>query len=133
MEHEQQYVTVTKYERKFADLLNGTAIYTKASTIETSSDEGTAIRGEVDTFIVQTFRRDKGDYISLKIIDGSGTYRVVLPPKVTAVMAAQRESLTARRRSAASKAAAKKRMDAGILPGFMRKKKGKKTHGDRVK
>jgi hypothetical protein len=50
---------------------------------------------------------------------------MILPPKVATVIASQCASLTTTRRRIAGKARAKADKEAGILPGFMRRKKAK--------
>jgi hypothetical protein len=52
------------------------------------------------TFVVQTYRhRDKGDYILVQHIGRSGDgFRLILPPKVAATIARQRDSLTSKMR-----------------------------------
>src|SRR5215471_12453908 len=82
--------------------------------------------GGTETFVVRTFRqREKGDTIFLQAINNKGTVRLVIPPKVAAVIARQHESLTTMARKKAARSVAADRMAQGIVPGFMRKKGGK--------
>lgn len=75
-------------------------------------------------YAVQTYRqRDRGDTIFLEHVSEHGTTRLVIPPEVSAVIARQRDQLTARARSRASKRAAEDRKARGIQPGFMKKKR----------
>jgi hypothetical protein len=59
-------------------------------------------------------------------MDESGVVRLALPPKVANVIASQRDSLSARRRSIAARRVAQERKERGELPGFMRAR-GKKA------
>ena len=113
---EQDY-TISKFDRQIAGLQGGNHLPTKPATIEHVS-----FTGEAETFIVQTIRDEKGDNIIIKYLDREGPKRLVLPPKVAATIARQRDALTSRGRSIASRAVAKARMERGELPGFMRNK-----------
>jgi hypothetical protein len=111
--------TVNKYDRTYAGVREGNALLTKATTIT----DVEYLTGKAVTYIVQTARTEKGDYIFVQCIDESGTVRLPLPPKVSSAIAAHKDSLTKRRRSIAGKAVAKGRKERGELPAFMRKKK----------
>lgn len=77
--------------------------------------------GGSQTFIIQTFRqRDIGDYIFLEGMSEDGAIRIVLPPQVADAIAAQRDSVTAKVRSKASRQVAQDRKDRGEVP-FIRK------------
>jgi hypothetical protein len=111
--------TVSKYDRVRGGL-EGIALFTKPSTIKNVQD----ITGKAETFVVETARHEEvGDTIFVECMDELGVTRIALPPRVAKVIAAQRESLTARRRSRAAKTLAKARKDAGIVPGFLRKRR----------
>jgi hypothetical protein len=116
MEQAQQYETLTKYDRVYAGLLGGNNLLTKATTIE----EVQNLTGETETFIIQTVRVQKGDYIVIKFMDKEGVKRLILPPRAANTIQRQHDSLTSRSRSVASKAAMRARMDRGELPGFMK-------------
>jgi hypothetical protein len=111
--------TISKFDRAYSGLIDGNAVMTRATTIEYVQK----VTGEAETFIVQTVRNEDGDNIVLKFVDKDGNKRLILPPKVANLIASQRDSLTARRRSIASKATAKARADRGELPGFMKKRR----------
>lgn len=66
--------------------------------------------------------------VFVEIGDETGFHRFALPPKVTAIISAQRDALTARRRSSASKETMRRRMENGEVPGFLKRggKQGKK-------
>jgi len=84
--------------------------------------------GSAQTFIIQTYRqREQGDTIFLECVSGEGSLRLAIPPKVADVIARQREALTDKSRSKAAKAVAAERKAAGILPGFMKGKRGKRN------
>ena len=77
--------------------------------------------------MVETARHEElGDYIFIECMDEAEVARLCLPPRVANAIASQRDSLTRRRRSIASKTVARARMDRGELPGFMR---GKRVNG----
>lgn len=115
---EQEY-QVSKYDR-IRGGLHGVALFTKPSTIKNVQ----SITGESETFVIETARHEEmGDFVFIEMMDKSGVLRVALPPRAANAIAAQRDSLTARRRSIAAKAVAKGRKDRGEVPGFMRRKK----------
>jgi hypothetical protein len=58
--------------------------------------------------------------IFVEVMDENGVTRLALPPRVAALIASQRDALTARRRSIASKALAQARKDRGEVP-FLKK------------
>jgi len=74
---------------------------------------------------VQTIRDEKGDNIIIKFLDREGPKRLILPPKVAATIARQKDALTTRGRSN-RQPCIHERTDgaAANLPGFMRAKKG---------
>jgi hypothetical protein len=82
------------------------------------------LTGKAETFVVETCRHEElgGDFIFIECMDENGVTRLALPPKLASVIASQRDSLTARRRSMASKATAQARKARGELPGFLRRK-----------
>jgi hypothetical protein len=109
--------TISKFDKQYSGLQGGNNLETKPTTIENA-----AMTGETETFIIQTIRDEKGDNIVIKFVDKDGVKRLILPPKVSQAIQRQKDALTARSRSIASKAVAKARMDRGELPGFMKKK-----------
>ena len=112
--------TISKYDRRRGGLKD-IAMFTKPSTIRNIEN----ITGKAETFVVETCRYEEhgGDYVFVECVDDGGVTRLCLPPKVANAIAAQRDSLTKRRRSAASRRTAQARKERGELPGFMRKKK----------
>lgn len=111
--------SVSKYDRVRGGL-EGVALFTKPSTIKNVQ----IITGKTETFVIETARHEEiGDTIFIECMDDSGVTRLALPPKVANAIAAQRDSLTARRRSRAAKAAATARKERGEVLGFLRKKK----------
>lgn len=77
------------------------------------------------TFIVQTIRqKDVGDYIFIESVEEDRTVRMVLPPKVAAVIARQRDTLTTKNRSRSARASMAERMERGEQPGFLKSKRG---------
>jgi hypothetical protein len=110
---------LTKYDRLRGGL-HDVALFTKPSTVKHVQ----GITGKSETFVIETARYEDmgGDYIFVECMDESGVIRLALPPKVANIIASQRDSLTARRRSLASKRIAQERKERGELPGFMRNK-----------
>jgi len=109
--------TINKYDRLYG-ALHDVALFTKPSTIKTVQ----SLTGRAETFVIQTCRHEEnGDYIFIDCMDENGVLRLALPPKVANAIAAQRDSLTTRRRSISSKTAMKNRMAAGWKPTFKKK------------
>lgn len=109
---------------RLAGLLEGLPDVTscKPSTVRTVEP----LLGNSQTFVITTYRQKEiGDSIFVEMMDRNGSARFVLPPKVADAIARQRESLTARNRSKAARAAAQERRDRGIVP-FEKKQKGGK-------
>lgn len=96
-------------------------------TGQTTVQSVTPIVGKAETFIVQTVRQpDTGDTIFLQCIGGERSFRLVIPPKVAAVIARQRDALTGRARRKAAQAAAQTRKERGIEPAFLKRKRRSK-------
>lgn len=82
--------------------------------------------GGTELFVIQTIRqREQGDTIFIEHSDRNGMVRLVIPPKVAATIARQRDQLTTKSRSRAAKAVAKERRARGEVPGFMKHRKAK--------
>lgn len=78
------------------------------------------------TFIVQTIRqKDVGDFTFIEAVSDEETIRIVLPPKVSATIARQRDGLSAKSRSRAARAVADDRKARGIQPGFLKRRGSK--------
>jgi hypothetical protein len=121
MHNNDQDHTISKYDRLYSSLHDVSKLFTKPSTVKTVQ----SLTGHSETFVIETVRHEeRGDFIFVECVDENAVVtRLALPPKVANAIASQRDSLTRRRRSIASRALAKQRMDRGELPGFMRKKK----------
>lgn len=131
---EQQYETISKFDRAFAGLQGGNNLPTKPTTIEYVEP----ITGDAETFIVQTIRAEYrvkvtkgfetkmetkvGDFIIVKFVDKDGTKRLILPPRVAETIQRQHDALSRKKRTNASKAAMKERMASGWKPNFARRK-----------
>lgn len=78
--------------------IDGTCPKSKPSTVV----DVQPIVGNSQTYIVQTYKTDFGMVSFVQMVDAQGRARIVLPPKVTAALYRQRESLikTARRNRA---------------------------------
>ena len=80
--------------------------------------------GGSQSYTVQTYRqREVGDTIFLEVGNQDGLKRIVIPPTVANAIARQREQLTGRVRSKASKASAQRRKEAGLEPAFTKRRK----------
>lgn len=115
--------SISKYDRLRGGLKDVPGIlFTRPSTVKSVQD----ITGKAETYVIETcrFQEKGGDFIFIECIDeNQAVTRLALPPKVSDAIASQRDSLTARRRSAAAKRLAQERKDRGEVPGFLRKKK----------
>jgi hypothetical protein len=81
----------------------------------------------VQNFIVQTMRlKERGDFVFLTYVDKNGSTRIVLPPEVCRLIARQADALSSKNRKRAAKEEAQRRKAAGIQPGFLKFKKGRK-------
>lgn len=110
---------------------------TKASTVTVTPPMGV---GGSRTFIVHTLRqrdvvghnadgseRAVGrDTIFLQMIGQQGSFRIAIPPAVADAIARQRDALTVKTRSKIGAARAAADKAAGKVPGFARKKGGKR-------
>lgn len=130
----QQYETISKFDRAYGGLVGGNNLKTNPSTIK----EVNNITGEAETFIIQTIRAEQrkkivkgleetieitvGSFVVIEYLSKDGHQRLILPPKVAATIARQDSALSDKARSNAAKAQAKERKLRGELPGFMRKK-----------
>lgn len=131
---EQQYETISKFDRAYGLLLGGNNLHTKPSTIKELN-----FKDESETFIVQVVRVEQrrkviegldekivvtvGDVVVLEYLDKDGHQRVILPTKVVDTIQRGREALARRARSNVSKAAMKARMAAGYKPTLPSRKK----------
>lgn len=89
------------------------------------------------SFIVQTIRtRDSGDdskravlkdYVFVRMVGASRSFREVLPPDVCDAIARQRDSLTAQARKRGARAAAATRKARGIVPNVAAMQRGKQA------
>jgi hypothetical protein len=113
-----------KFDRALGALVGiPDVLHTAPTTVRASSP----LIGSAQTFIVQTYRQRQsdeksGDIVFLEYVDQDETVRLVIPPTVTAVIARQRDALTARSRSKAAQAVAADRKARGIKPGFLKRK-----------
>jgi len=73
--------------------------------------------GNVSTYLVETIRiKDEGDWGFIEVATKEGNLRVVLPPKVTNVIARQRDALTTKVRRRIGLEQAADRKEQGIEP-----------------
>jgi hypothetical protein len=77
-----------------------------------------------ETYVVESVRCDGGTYIFLEVIDAGGqAHRLVLPPKVSAAIYRQRDSLVKRSRKRGAKRAYESQVARGIDPAERLKRK----------
>jgi hypothetical protein len=114
---------LTPYDRMLASLLGRPdVVSTKATLRETVPPLGI---GGVSTFTVRTFRvqeddRGSRDVIFLQCFDAQGATRLVLPSEIADDIARQREALSAKTRSKASRKQAADRKARGEAPAFLK-------------
>lgn len=113
----EETTTISKYDRLYGSLMD-VSLFVKPSTVKTVQ----SLTGKTETFVIQTCRHEDGDYIFIECLDENGVVRLALPPKVSSLIASQREALTKRRRSISSRASMKARIAAGETLGFQKKK-----------
>ncbi len=118
---EPVYKSPDKFDRMIGQLANlPDVMSTKATTVTGL----TPLIGEVQTFIVQTFRqREQGDTIFIQYMDAGGMIRLAIPPGAADAIARQRDALTTKIRRKTGRDSAAARKARGELPGFMKKKK----------
>jgi hypothetical protein len=61
------------------------------------------ILGKSQTYVVQTYKTPEGFFAFVQMVDAEGRARVVLPPKVTAALYRQRDSLVKQQRRESAK------------------------------
>lgn len=109
---------LSKYDRLYGGL-HDVGLSSKPSTVKNVQ----TITGKSETYVIQTIRHhENGDYVFIECMDEAGVTRLALPPKVSNLIASQRDALTKRRRSIQGKAAMKTRIAAGEVLGFAKKK-----------
>lgn len=87
----------------------------KESTVRTMPLWG--IEGGSEMWVVQTVRQaDVGEFIFVDHITDAGSERLVLPPEISAVLYRQRDAVSAKHRSAVSRATMQQRMAEGFVP-----------------
>ena len=113
---------ITEFDRLFGVLKDiPDVVKSKPSTVRAELP----LVGISRSFIIQTVRhREKGDTIFLETVGREGSIRIALPPQVADAIARQRDALTTKARSKASKQAMADRMARGEKPGFLLKKTG---------
>lgn len=83
----------------------------------------TPLLGNVETFIVQTFRqKDEGDTIFIEHTGPEGYERYYLPPAVVQVIVRHRNQLETQNRKRVGRRLAEERRAAGIAPAFTKGK-----------
>jgi len=115
---ENHFETISKFDRTVGGLQGGNNVDTRPTTLQHIDK----ITGESEQFTVQTIRNEEGDHVIITFLDKAGVTRLILPPRVVNTMIRQRDAITAKVRSAASKTLAKERMLRGELPGFLKHK-----------
>ena len=106
------------------------------STKPAIAQQVTPILGTSQTFVIRTVRQQERDEQSDATPAAftvflehssreSGLIRLVFPPKVTDLIARQRDALTTQARKRTAKRVAAERKQRGEVPGFMRTKRRK--------
>lgn len=109
---------LSKYDRLYGGL-HDVGLSSKPSTVKNVQ----TITGKSETYVIQTIRHEEnGDYIFIECMDETGVTRLALPPKVSNLIASQRDALTKRRRSISSRASMRARIASGEVLGFAKKK-----------
>lgn len=79
--------------------------------------------GGVRNYTVQSFRvPEVGDTVFIIVAGPEGLQRVHLPPEVARLVLRQHDSLSTQSRKRSAKARAARDKQAGVVPGFRRKK-----------
>lgn len=94
------------------------------TTKQTTVQSITPLVGNAETWIVQTIRWAEGETVFVQRVSADAPLRLVIPPKVAAVIARQHDAVSATLRSRQARRIAAERKAAGIAPGFM-KNRGK--------
>jgi hypothetical protein len=81
--------------------------------------------GNSTDYIVQTVKWEGGETVFLTIVGVEGHQRIILPPKVLAVVARQKDSVQTQVRRRHGKRLAAERKAAGIAPAFLKKAVGR--------
>lgn len=127
-------ITISVFDRTIGSLSGlPDVVHTKPSTIRATMP----LIGLHQSYIVQTFRQRDGqgddarskDTIFLETVAdpvNGGSIRLVIPPEVADAIARQRDALSGMNRRKAAKRVAAERKAAGIEPGFMKGKRGKR-------
>jgi hypothetical protein len=114
MSDDTKFETVDEFDRLFGQLHGlPDVVSARATTITVAGLTHTT------TFIVQTIRqRNVGDTLFVQKIDKTGSVRIAFPPRVSAAIARQRESLTDTSRSKSAQRLADERKQSGVAVGF---------------
>lgn len=89
-------------------------VATGQATIQTT----TPLLGNAETFIVQTIRHPEiGETIFLQALSAGRSFRLVIPPKVAAVISRQHDALTKRARARGARQAVATKRERGQTIG----------------
>lgn len=91
-------------------VLDGVSVATQDTTIPVVPTLGV---GGTRKFIIRTARHEGRDHLFVEMIARDRSFREYFPPEVTAAIARQRDSLTARNRRAGARQAARTRKARG--------------------
>lgn len=128
--NEQPYKTVDKFDKALGTLQDLPDVtHTKESAVMSSEP----LIGGAQSFWIQMYRQidrdgDKSkskDTLFLQYLDSDRSLRIVIPHKAIQAIIRQYEALGTKNRRKAAKQEATRRKAAGIVPGFMKGKKGK--------
>lgn len=126
-----EYDTISKYDRIYGSQRDLCANSTIAATSNpTTIQHIETLTEHAETYIIETIRSDKGDYLFVQCIDDKrNVTRLALPPRVAKAINSQgrkldrrSEKLSKERRSEIGKRLAAERMARGEKPAFLVKK-----------
>jgi hypothetical protein len=83
--------------------------------------------GNTTSFMIQTVKTDEGTTAFVTQVNAAGSVRYIMPQNVLATIDRQRASLTHQIRRRHGKRIAEERKAAGLKPGFMKAKPGKRS------
>ena len=125
MEHEHK-VTAALPTDQFDKLLSRSVGLPNGAHTQPSVVQSTDFYGHTTSFMLQTVRTDEGVTAFVTQVNAQGSVRFILPQNVLLAIDRQRASITTKLRRRNGRRIAEERMAAGIAPGFMQKKKGRK-------
>jgi hypothetical protein len=100
-----------QFSRRLRELSDNPGAIRRTSTVQTAD-----FYGNVQTWVIDTFRDGAKEEVLVQRIDSQGGIQLVLPPAVTAVLMRQRESAVGVSRRRAAQTALATKLRRGIDP-----------------